>query len=97
MVGILWKMHKYLITFVGFSSYINLSSKADAINDSITIPIKTTDDNFFVSDRRYLIKSFCMFLSLIRKVNLETYKFVSAGDLLSDSDFLHMFKHVEDY
>ena len=77
IVGTHCTTQKYVIDFVDFSSSTNFSSIADAISDRITMPISTADDNFLVSDLRYFIKSFCMFLSLILKVNFETYKFLN--------------------
>ena len=49
IVGTLCATQKYVTDFVDFSSSINLSSKAEAIIDRVTIPIKTADDNFLVS------------------------------------------------
>ena len=77
IVGTLCATQKYVADFVDFSSSINFSSKAEDIIDRVTIPIRTADDNFLVSHLKYLIKSFCISLSLILKVSLETYKFFS--------------------
>ena len=77
IVGTLCATQKYATDFVFFSSSINLSSKAEAIIDRVTIKIRTADDNFLVSHLKYFINSLCMFLSLILKVSLETYKFFS--------------------
>ena len=76
--------HTYVITIVVFYSAMSIKKRVVIINDIITLPIRTFRDSLFVSVRKYLIKSFCMLLSLIRSVNLETYRLFVVDLLLEE-------------